>query len=99
MPYDYVFCLDEVIAENYDGGNSGSVPSNLKGISPVPIIENGTLIHEVAAVSIDMADAHSGPLINAWVGCVTACFGVIHFRVSGLKSVIRLLDAFTTGTH
>ena len=65
MPYDYVFCLDEVIAENYDGGNSGSVPSNLKGISPVPIIENGTLIHEVAACP---------NLANPYHECTAYCF-------------------------
>ncbi|CDS37944.1 polyglutamine binding protein 1 [Echinococcus multilocularis] len=56
---------EEVFAESYDGDGSGQIPPILKGISPVPIIENGTLIHEIAACP---------NLTNPYHECTAYCF-------------------------
>ncbi|KAL5970401.1 Polyglutamine-binding protein 1 [Taenia solium] len=56
---------EEVFAESYDNDGSGPIPPALKGISPVPIIENGTLIHEIAACP---------NLTNPYHECTAYCF-------------------------
>uniref|UniRef100_A0A5K3FDS7 Polyglutamine-binding protein 1 n=1 Tax=Mesocestoides corti TaxID=53468 RepID=A0A5K3FDS7_MESCO len=56
---------EEVFAESYDNDGSSTVPPGLKGISPVPIIENGTLIHEIAACP---------NLANPYHECTAYCF-------------------------
>lgn len=56
---------EEVFAENYDEDNSAQSPALSKGISPVPIIENGTLIHESAACPNQS---------NVYHECASYCF-------------------------
>ncbi|VUZ55269.1 unnamed protein product [Hymenolepis diminuta] len=76
---------EEVFAENYDNEGRVPVPANLKGISPVPIFENGTLIHEIAACP---------NLSNPYHECSVFCFnryGRRTFR-SNNSNMIRLRD-------
>lgn len=60
-----LLALEEVFAESYDNDGSGPVPPALKGISPIPIVENGTLIHEIAACP---------NLTNPYHECTAYCF-------------------------
>lgn len=72
-----------MFAENYE--NDGSVSANLKGISPVPVIENGILIHEVAACP---------NLKNPFHECTAFCFDRYGRRTfkSSSSNMIRLRE-------
>ncbi|VDN99227.1 unnamed protein product [Rodentolepis nana] len=76
---------EEVIAENYDNEGSAPVPASLKGISPVPVFENGILIHEIAA-----CPNRSNPYHECSVLCFNR-FGRRTFR-SNNPNMIRLRD-------
>nr|CDS33601.1 polyglutamine binding protein 1 [Hymenolepis microstoma] len=76
---------EEVFAENYDNEGSAPVLASPKGISPVPVFENGILIYEVAACPNRS---------NLYHECSVSCFNRFGRRTfrSNNPNMIRLRD-------